>query len=276
MSAVTATALTVTQDIDKALQTIGMDPTGLTPEEKAQLLAAYQSEFEASREGIELRPPQVKISKDTCTFMDSFGNALKELRGVVLLSQRIRGYWPKTGGDGNKAPQCASLDCVTGVERDTQQRISCARCPHAAWGSEVKPDGTSGKGQACKEKRRVFIVQGDAEVPVLLVVPTSSIREYDEFISARLARKIPNTAAETIFRLHPETSGDGFKYAKLSCEIGDKVPPREILRLAKLRQSMAEWAGRMAVGAEDADEDVDTGTAVNAAAAAADPNDPWK
>jgi hypothetical protein len=58
---------------------------------------------------------------------------------------------------------------------------SCRDCPLARFGSATKPDGSKGGGQACRDQREVLLrLDGDI-LPHLLIVPPTSIDNFDRY-----------------------------------------------------------------------------------------------
>ncbi len=232
---------------EKALVLAGMDTTGLTEAEKAELAAAYKRELEATMDGIEFRPSRIKIQKDSCTFVDEFGQSMEELVGVIVYKQRTRGLWQR----GNKIPLCSSMDGKTGVESATGVARSCASCPNNAWGSGTTEAGQPTRGKACKEMRRVFVAQSGAYIPVFISLPPTSLKAFDTHISARLSKGIPDTAVETIFKLVPTKSENGFAYAVISCKMGRRLSAQEMLEYSKMRDLVATAAAKIGVTEEE-------------------------
>lgn len=232
---------------EKALVAAGIDLTGLSEAEKAELAQIYADELRMSGEGIEFRPSRIKIQKDSCTFVDEFGQTLDELVGVIVFKQRTRGLWEP----GNRIPLCSSIDGHTGFDTRTGKARDCATCPDNQWGSGRNEKGEPTRGKACKEMRRVFIAQPDAYVPVFVSLPPTSLKTFDSHISARLSKGIADTAVETIFRLIPEKSEGGFSYAVITCKMGRRLSGQEMLRYIKMRDKVAAAAAKIGITEED-------------------------
>lgn len=243
----TANAVAVPNEIVQSLKVAGIDTTGLTPQEIMELAEFYKHEIEISREGATLRPARIKINKDGCNFIDPSGQTLEELRGTIVYKQKTRGYWVK--GAEDNVPECSSMDGVTGVTRDGMER-SCANCPMNAWGSGEDEAGNATAGKACKEMRRVFFVLPGYQLPAFVSFPPTSLKSFDEYISARLTKGLPDIAVETVATLTPEKAGK-FSYAVGRFKLGDPVPPKEMMRLAKMRGAMQQAAESMGVEGDD-------------------------
>lgn len=243
---------------ENALVLTGIDTTGLTEEQKAELAQLVEHELEISRGGMDLRPTRIKINKDSCTFVDPFGKTYDELKGVVIFKQKTRGLWEK----GENMPLCSSVDGLCGLTREKERRL-CANCQFNAWGSGRDESGNPTKGKACKEMRRAFILLPGAFLPVVVTFPPTSLGSYDEYFSARVAAGTPDIAAETIFRLVPQKSGSGFAYAQVQCKMGAKVLPADMLRYSKMRNDIKAFAESMDVDSDDYQTDENGGGSVD-------------
>lgn len=233
---------------ENALVKAGFDVSGLTPQEQAQLAELYKNELQVSLEGIDFQPIRFKINKDSCTFLDPFGNGHPEVRGVIIFKHKVRGYWDKASD--STIPECGSWDGEIGIVTETGEQKRCADCPYNAWGSGEDEAGNQTRGKACKEMRRLFIALDGYHLPIMISLPPTSIKNLNSHISARITEGIPDIAAETIITLTPERGGK-YTYAVAQFKMGDKVPPRKMLELSKLRSSIEAAAAR--IGIEDDD-----------------------
>lgn len=228
----------------------GVDTTGMSPEDIQALAEFYAQELNLTKQGVELRPSRYKINKDSCKFVDPFGEQVDELVGVIVFKHTARGYWPRESE--SSAPACSSMDGKTGQLSEEGKELlripdgqACASCPFNQWGSGVDELGNPTRGKACKEMRRIFLMTEGAQMPAMLTLPPTSITDFDQYISARVQQGIADIAAETKIDLVPE-SGGKFNYAKARFKKGKPVQPQRMLQLAKMRadiQSAAEKAG---------------------------------
>jgi hypothetical protein len=226
----------------------GMDLSQYSEEERREIIEFYKAEMAGSKEGVDLRPSRIKISKDTLQFMDEMGNTTKELTGVIVYKQKARGYWDRDSDD--KMPVCSSINGIIGIQTEDGAEKKCADCPYNQWRSAIDDSGNPARGKACKEMRRVFLLQKGSALPVVLTLPPTSITEFDKYISARISRGLADIATETVFTLTAETGGK-FTYAKIQCSTGAPVPPHEMMRIAKMRNDIQAAAQRMAVADDD-------------------------
>ncbi|AFL99488.1 hypothetical protein Desde_1056 [Desulfitobacterium dehalogenans ATCC 51507] len=241
------TAVTTTQA--QQLILAGIDTTGLTEAEVQELAIVMGQNFEESRDGINFRPQRYKINKDAQVFVDPFGNSIDELKAIVLFKQKTRGLWE----EGNTTPLCSSFDGIMGTDENGNSR-RCAECPQNAWGS-----GKEGRGKACKEMRRMFLLTPDNALPIQISFPPTSIGAIDNFFSARLTNRISDIARQVKFSLVP-TTNNGYKFALAVLKNGDDVPPKQILDVNKLRQKFVDSWKNIAIDDEDYMQDAVEGT----------------
>lgn len=247
------------------------ETTGMPEADVIQLATIMRQELAMSQQGVDLKPVRFKINKDARVFVDPFGKSYDELVLVIVYKQITRALWEK----GNStAPLCSSKDGITGTERDTGTTKACANCPYNAWGSGVTESGEKTKGKACKESRRIFGADNPYTVPKLLSLPPTSLKPFDEYISARVAQGIADTAAKAIFRLVPGKSEGGFNYAVIDCRLGAKLPLQEMMLYTQMRSKIAAVAAQMEITDEDYGLD-EVSMGGGQAAAGADESEPF-
>src|SRR3990167_6865431 len=101
--------------------------------------------------------------------------AVKEVEGVVVFKQLMRGYW-ESAEVTNTPPTCSSNDGVEPKPGPGRQAAICTACPHSQWGS-----GKEGRGQACKQRLAVFFLRENEEIPTLLSLPPTAIKPFGAY-----------------------------------------------------------------------------------------------
>src|SRR5215471_15425885 len=146
----------------------------------------------------------------------------KEVEGIVLAWSPGRIYWKKALGEGGgrKPPDCISTNGIVGVGDPGGK---CADCPFAQFGSASK-----GKGQACKQIRRLLIVRPGEILPHLVSVPPTSLKAASQFFLMLLGRQIPYWAISTRIRLERASNEDGIAFARMQFFIGRRLTPEEM------------------------------------------------
>lgn len=107
-------------------------------------------------------------------------------------------YYDSGYVEGSDAkPTCYSN---TGISPESDatapQCVTCAACPHNAWGSRIAENGS--KGKACADSRRVAVVSaGELDRPMLLRVPAASLKGLAAFADTLARRNAPYQAVVT-------------------------------------------------------------------------------
>lgn len=228
-------------------QAPGTDGTAaLAPTPEQQLAQFHQAELDISRQGFTFVPTRIKPNKDACVFIDDLGESIKELRGVPVFKQKTRGYWQRN----ERIPECSSQDGVTGTDKEGQVH-KCAECPFNQWGSGTDETGQHTAGKACKEMRRLFLVQPGNILPSMVSLPPTSIKNYDKYFSARLQKGIADVDREAIISLRPEKGATGFSYAVAEFKLGDEVPMADRIRFAQMREAVQAAAAAAGITEDD-------------------------
>jgi hypothetical protein len=154
-------------------------------------------------------------------------DVVKEITGIIVAWTDRRGYWPtKYGtGDGNTPPACESKDCIKGV--GTPGGL-CAECPWSQFGSATDDKGNSTQGQACKQMRLVLIARPSKSLPLLLILPPTSVGPMRKFMLGLAGENIPYYAALIKLGLVKDRNKGGTEYAKIKPTLVAKLPPEAV------------------------------------------------
>jgi hypothetical protein len=134
---------------------------------------------------------------------------VKELVGVIVDHHPVNAYWSEKYAGQNNPPDCSALDGKVGLTKDGQQR-PCNSCPMNAWGSD-----SEGRGKACKNMHRVYILRDGDFFPLLLTLPPTSIKNFADYIAKRvLAKKRRSYEVITKISLKKAVSSGGITYSQ--------------------------------------------------------------
>ncbi len=173
------------------LQQLGINET----EAKAILEAGYTlEEYEATlgtaqelEANAELVPVRYKIVAQVGAFMnEATGEIVPKLKIQIPYFHSARVLFPKQEGDDHQegnVPLCSSVDGKAGQyvdENGVMMPRSCQGCPFDVFGSDLN----GGRGKACKTMRRLYVLTADSDVPAILNLPPSSLKKWDQFVSA--------------------------------------------------------------------------------------------
>ena len=171
---------------------------------------------------------------------------VKDFKGVILCHHPMFSYYRERFTGGNNPPDCSSYDGITGVGNPGGV---CARCPLNVYGS-----GENG-GKACKNKRRVYVLREGELIPVLLTLPTGSIKEFNVYIQQLLAKGNRSYSVVTKFSLTKATNAKGITYSKVLFTAASKLSPEELPYVKAMSEQINQYASR--VGYDNQGEYVD-------------------
>lgn len=164
-----------------------------------------------------------------------------EIEGVIVWWQAIRDFYEE-GELTGKPPVCASPDRIKPYASPTQQAPSCGTCGKAGF-------GTRGKGKACKEKYRLFMLRDDSDIPMMVTAPTMSAKEFETYATGLKARKLGSPSmVRTIARIVQEEREGGTKYPVLTFRVSDKKMTMDLFKKAKaLRETCVALAAQFGI-----------------------------
>jgi hypothetical protein len=175
------------------------------------------------------RPPRLKImgaGAGLYEFTDT-NDTTREVRGVILNSHARNVLWDRSfddrpTDDEDSGPACNSPDGRFGTPRrgfrhvelggraaEGTERIDCSTCRYNQWGSVglINPSREGQKGKATTNQRSIYILVEDRESPVELILPPTSLPEYDRYLMALANQQIPVQAVLTIFKQEVKSRG---------------------------------------------------------------------
>ena len=136
-------------------------------------------------EGLSLSFERIKIPSAGSTVFELPGEEdgepenLKEFTGVILYHHPLFAYYRDKYAGGNEPPDCGSFDGITG---EGDPGGACAKCRYNQFGTG------EGGGKACKNRRRIYILREGEVFPLLLSLPTGSLKEFTRY-TAQFAKR---------------------------------------------------------------------------------------
>src|SRR5436190_7928237 len=115
----------------------------------------------------------------------------RSFTGVILGIQNSRLYYKEKFTSGGLPPECSSRDGVTGVGIPGGL---CVACPMSQWGS-----ASVGKGQACSQRKTLYVLRPDDVLPVRLQLPATSFKNLRKFEMELLNKRMRRSAAAVSF-----------------------------------------------------------------------------
>lgn len=176
----------------------------------------------------------------------------KDVTGVIIAWRDARGYWRESfdATGGGTPPDCASDDGVTGIG---DPGGDCATCPLAAFGSAMKSNGEAGRAQACKQTRLLFVVREGDLLPILVVVPPSSLGGVRKYFLRLASGAVPFYGVLTRLELAKDRNKDGIAYARIEPSMVGRLSPEESARMKAYAESVAPALAAVRVDHGDVD-----------------------
>ena len=140
----------------------------------------------------------------------------QDLTGIIVHQHDFNAYWKDPYTGGSVMPDCSSMDGRHGVVTETGEICSCAECEFNQFGS----DQNGGKGKACKNGKRVYLLREGEMFPLILSIPPTSVTPFRDYLAKRIVLKGKRPyEVVTKFKLTREKNDNGIAYSKLTCAL---------------------------------------------------------
>jgi hypothetical protein len=177
---------------------------------------------------------------------------IKEIEGVILHHHPVNSYYKDPYNGGSNPPDCGSYDGKTG---EGTPGGNCATCPFNQFGSS-----DNGKGKACKNKRRIFILREGEVFPVMLSLPTGSLKEFTKYVRRLITKGKRSYSLVTKITLKKATSSTGISFSQAKFSIERNLSKDEINAVLPLVEHIKELSRSIALDHELGDYEVDEET----------------
>lgn len=152
-------------------------------------------------------------------------DAVKVLSAVILYHHALNVYFAKDYDGGGSPPACVSSDGYVG---QGNPGVNCKKCPYNEFGSG-KNDG-----KACQNRRRLFILREGEILPMILSIPSKSLRTFERFVTAIVAKGGWCQNFVTNFTLVEAVNKGGKNYSQVRCAKGRDLSAEEIALIKQL------------------------------------------
>lgn len=202
-------------------------PTGYLSLMNSDFAAMMAEELDGLDTGFE----RIKIPSAGSTMFEVPGDdpaepdMVKEFSAVILWQHPLFAYYKSAYTGGNNPPDCGSYDSHIGVG---DPGGSCDECPHNEFGT-----GENG-GKACKNRRRIYLLREGEIFPLLLSLPTGSLKEFHRFLKFQLGRGRLSNQFVTRFSLRKATNASGIAYSQAQFAVDRMLTEEEYRAIAKL------------------------------------------
>ena len=209
-------------------------------------------------DGLDIGFERIKIPSGGATMFElpSEGDAaetVREFSGVILFHHTLNAYYKTKYTGGSNPPDCGSFDGVTG---EGDPGGNCKSCPFNQFGS-----GENG-AKACKNKRRIYILREGEVFPLLLSLPTGSLKPFTKYLKAQLSKGRKTNSIVTRFSLKKVINNTGIAYSQANFAADRLLTPEEYTLVEPMSGQVKSYAAR--IGFEtDIVSDEDTGIYVD-------------
>ena len=241
------------------------------PPETPELSEEVKADLAEDMEGLTAQFDRVKIPSAGGIAWELPGDnsdVSKEIVGVIIDHHACNAYYKGKYVGGNEPPDCSSMDTVTGYDRQGKS-YSCAACEFNQFGSEQRDDGKEGKGKACKNMRRVYLLQGSSDdaFPWLITIPPTSLKNFSNFMVKRVvSRGLRSFDVVIKLTLNKAESTDKITYSQVNFAVVGAIDPdmREGMKaysqsIRALTRALKLTTADYAATGEHSSEDQDSG-----------------
>ena len=195
------------------------------------LLHKAGATFTEEMDGLSAVFDRIRIPIGGVTYFDMPGDnpgtteTVREFSAVILCHHPMRAYYKEKYTGGNNPPDCGSLDGMTG---SGEPGGICDRCACNQFGT-----GENGS-KACKERRRLFLLQEGDVFPKILSLPTGSLKEFARYLMHCLPKWGKSSAGITKFSLAKAVNKGGIAFSKAQFRMERALTEEEMAAIEPL------------------------------------------
>lgn len=168
--------------------------------------------------------------------------SVRAFSAVILLQHPLNSFYASEYQGGSNPPDCGSYDGIFGTGTPGG---SCKTCPYNAFGS-----GKNG-GKACKNRRRLYVLPEGEIFPMILTLPTGSLKGFTRYLMRILPKFKASNAVVTRFTLKRATSGSGMVYSQAQFALDRVLSSEEYALIRKLTEQVKQLSASIGYDAED-------------------------
>ena len=209
-------------------------------------------------DGLQLSFPRIKIPSGGGLAFEVPGDdpenpdTEKEIVGVIVDHHPVNAYWADKYSGANNPPDCASMDGKVGMDQDGNRK-PCNSCPMNEWGT-----AEDGRGKACKNMHRVYILREGEMLPLLLTLPPTSLKNISDYLGLRIVSKgLRSYGVVSKVSLKKAQNAGGINSAQAVFALAGKLAPAQVSAMAEYSQGIRTITRQLAI---QADEYKQTGT----------------
>ena len=168
---------------------------------------------------------------------------VKEFSAVILYQHPLNAYYKEEYQGGSNPPDCGSYDGVCGTGNPGGL---CKSCPYNAFGS-----GKNG-AKACKNRRRLYLLREGEIFPMILSLPTGSLKGFTRYLMRILPKYKNSNAVVTRFTLKKANSNTGIAYSQAQFSVDRVLTPEEYALVSAMSEQVKELSVSVGYDTEEA------------------------
>ena len=193
--------------------------------------------------GLSFLPDKIRIAADGGTFFEMQGDdgeteTVKEIVGVILYQHPAYALYHDPYSGGNNPPDCGSYDGEKGIGTPGGE---CITCPYNQFGSG------EGAGKLCKNKRQLYILPEKELFPVVLSLPSGSLKPFIRYVKSQLTKRRRLRQVVTRISLKEAINSSGITYAQAVFTFGRVLSPTERKAIEPILSLVKEYASGLTV-----------------------------
>lgn len=171
----------------------------------------------------------------------------KEIIGVIIDHHPINAWWEKEYSGQKDTPDCSSLDGNLGIKKETGETQDCFSCPLNQYGT-----GKKGKGKACKNMNRLYILQEGSPLPLMLTLPPTSLKGFRKFIGKSIVFQGMRThQVISKITLKKAKNDEGIEYSSAQFSVDGKVDEKTAKAIDNYRVFLMKTTRNIEISVEE-------------------------
>ena len=160
----------------------------------------------------------------------------KDITGVIVYNHPAYAYYHDKYTGGSNPPDCGSFDGVTGIGTPGGD---CANCPYNRFGSG------EGQSKMCKNKRMLYILREGELFPIMLSLPTGSLKFFTNYVKSQLSRGRKMSQVVTKITLKKAANASGIAFSQAVFAFERMLTAEERTAVAGISESVKAYAANL-------------------------------
>ena len=167
---------------------------------------------------------------------------------MILHHHSVFAYYKDEYTGGKEPPDCGSFDGVTG---EGDPGGACIKCRFNQFGT-----GVNGS-KACQNRRLLYILREGEVFPIMLSLPTGSLKEFTRYIQRLLSKGQRSANVVTKFSLKKELNKKGAPYSQVQFALARPLAAEEQAIVGNMVDQIKAYDKKLGFSAVEQDGFVD-------------------